>query len=160
MKLKHEGKNFWGLAFLLFISHTVGDGATPRTAALFAFLSKAGQCFAIDPLLEQGATSAANKSGFSSSATATATATHAAEVRQQSEHNAQFFSKLSSGAGRAHDKKESRSSAKHSPTLAAHPWQTVRRISVKLFHEPTFSPPLCHITNLTKLVSAIPEPLA
>ncbi len=30
----------------------VGDGATPRTAALFAFLSKAGTCFAVDPLLE------------------------------------------------------------------------------------------------------------
>jgi hypothetical protein len=132
----------------------VGDGATPRTAALFAFLSKAGQCFAIDPLLEQGATSAANKS---SSATATATATHAAEVRQQSEHNAQFFSKLSSGAGRAHENKESRSSAKQSAALVAHPWQTIRRISVKLFHEPTFSPPLCHVTNLTKLVGAIPS---
>jgi hypothetical protein len=124
----------------------VGDGATPRTAALFAFLSKAGQCFAIDPLLEQGATSAANKS---SSATATATATNAAEVQQQSEHTAQFFSKLSSGAGR--EKKESRSSPKQSAALVAHPWQTVRRISVKLFHEPTFSPPLCHITNLTKV---------
>lgn len=30
----------------------VGDGATPRTAALFAYLTKGGSCYAIDPLLK------------------------------------------------------------------------------------------------------------
>jgi hypothetical protein len=34
----------------------VGDGATPRTAALFAHLTKGGHCYAIDPLLAERST--------------------------------------------------------------------------------------------------------
>ena len=72
----------------------VGDGATPRTAALFAFLSKGGTCFAIDPLLQEGAAKLAKKPSGAGSGTV---AKESETLRQQADHNAQFFSKLSLG---------------------------------------------------------------
>jgi hypothetical protein len=65
----------------------VGDGATPRTAALFAFLSKGGTCFAVDPLLEEGAAKLAKKAGGAG----------AKSTRHLADHNVEFFSKMMSG---------------------------------------------------------------
>ena len=82
----------------------VGDGATPRTAALFAFLTKRGQCVAIDPLLGEGAAKTAKKlaralTPLSAGGESRASNQTAPASNDFAEHNAQFFSKmLSAGA--------------------------------------------------------------
>ena len=114
----------------------VGDGATPRTAALFAFLTKRGQCVAIDPLLGEGAAKTAKKlaraltplsaGGESGASNPTAPASN-----DFAEHNAQFFSKMLS-AGAAPSARHSSKARAAAPggELASHPWQGIQRVRV------------------------------
>jgi len=101
----------------------VGDGATPRTAALFAFLSKGGTCFAIDPLLEQGAATHYKKSTaatYSSSFSKQTASNAVTKVQQQSDHNAQFFRKLADASPSVAGA-NNQSAAKKSGELDSHP---------------------------------------
>jgi hypothetical protein len=132
----------------------VGDGATPRTAALFAFLTKAGTCFAVDPLLENArfspaaapATRGSEAPGSSGSSRPSTDPTGApassgpsppgtsgvpdvARVKRQSDHNADFFSKLRTGIPATSSNTRTSAAAKGG-VLEAHPWQDIRRLKV------------------------------
>ena len=110
----------------------VGDGATPRTAALFAFLGKGGTCFAIDPLLAEGAAKMAKKMARSKDAAllgaAAETVSPASEVRRQSDHNAEFFCKLESSSRVSGSDKSF--AVSQGGELRSHPWDSIRRLKV------------------------------